>query len=43
VISDGQQTVSQQRSKTMDPMILACLGVVTAMVIGFVIVRGKRA
>jgi len=27
----------------MDPMILACLGVVTAMVVGFVIVKGKRA
>jgi hypothetical protein len=28
---------------SMSPMILACIGVVTAMVIGFVIVRGKRA
>jgi len=27
----------------MDPMILACVGVVTAMVVGFVIVRRKRA
>jgi hypothetical protein len=25
----------------MDPMILACVGVVTAMVVGFVIVRRK--
>ena len=25
----------------MDPMILACIGVVTAMVIGFVIMRSK--
>jgi hypothetical protein len=28
---------------SMDPMILACVGVVTALVIGFVVVRGKRA
>ena len=27
----------------MDPMILACVGVVTALVIGFVVARGKRA
>jgi len=27
----------------MDPMILACIGVVTAMVIGFVVVRRKKA
>jgi len=27
----------------MDPLILACVGVVTSLVIGFVVVRGKRA